>query len=227
MFPAETPPTCPDLGFLALLADHLEGVVPCADEAVAKVRHRAVIFILFRFQSIRPVCLVELRQFDVGGLTPGEFVQNIRADVEERSAKLVVIDSFTGYLNLMPHHGELVAKLHELLRFLSGRGVLTLLTANLHGVLEARGTDIDTSYLADTVVFMRHFEAMGAMRYCMAVLKKRHGEHERTIREIEFVPGGFRVGPPLKDFTGVLSGTPEYVGDGEALLERDGDDQRE
>jgi circadian clock protein KaiC len=96
-------------------------------------------------------------------------------------------------------------------------------TFNLHGFLGAISPDIDASYLADTVVLMRHFEAGGLVRQCISVLKKRHGRHERSIREVEICPGGLRLGPPLREFSGVLTGTPRYEGRREDLLEQRGE----
>ena len=170
--------------------------------------------------------LVDLRQYKVGDLTPGQFFDDLRDDVEQRHAKLVVIDSYTGYLNLMPEEGQLITKLHELLRYLSSRGVLTLMTVNLHGLF-GRGSDVPTSYLADTIVLMRHFEAMGRIRRCISVLKKRHGNHEQSIREVQVGEGGLQVGPPLEKFSGLLSGTPTYHGQHQSLLENDGDPDAE
>lgn len=155
---------------------------------------------------------VDLRQYGVGDLTPGQFLQDLRDDVDQRDAKLVVVDSFTGYLNMMPHEEHLVTKLHEVLRYLSGKGVLTLVTVNLHSHVGSDGVDLPTSYLADAIVLLRHFEAMGSLRKCIAMLKRRHGAHEQTIREVETGEGGLRVGPPLHQFSGLLTGTPRYEG---------------
>jgi len=44
-------------------------------------------------------------------------------------------------------------------------------------------------------------------------VKKRTGRHERSIRELKFGMGGLRVGPPLEDVRGVLSGNPVFLSD--------------
>jgi circadian clock protein KaiC len=167
--------------------------------------------------------LVDLREYNVGDLTPSQLMSDVCADVERREAKLVVIDSFSGYLSVMPYEEHPTVKLHEILRYLSSRGVATLVTMNLHGLVGPVDPDVDISYLVDSVIFMRHFEALGSVRRCISVLKKRHGTHEKTIREIEIVRGGLRLGQPLHEFTGVLSGTPQYVGRREDLLGRESD----
>ena len=161
---------------------------------------------------------VELREPDMGRLSPGELLDQIRSDVTERHAKLLIIDSYTGWLNLMAGRDQLDCRLHELLAFLNAQQVLTLVTVNLVGTFERQAQDLDTSYLADTVVLMRHFEAMGKVRRCISVLKKRHGAHERAIREIELGTGGVRLGPPLEQFSGVLTGSPKYNGQSKDLL---------
>jgi len=168
---------------------------------------------------------VELRDYAVGDLPTGQLMDDLREDVEQRETRLVILDSYTGYLNLLPDEDRYVTKLHELFAYLSAHGVLTMVTFNLHGLFGKLEKDIDTSYLADTVVMMRHFEAMGSVRQCISVLKKRHGAHERNIREYEVVEGGMRLGPPLTDFSGVLSGTPTYHGDSERLLDRRPDNE--
>lgn len=167
---------------------------------------------------------IDLRHYDVGQLTPGRLMSDLRRDVETLGAKLVVFDSLSGLFGMMPRTSDLTIKLHEILHYLATRGVLVLVPVNLHGLLGEIETDLHTSYLADTVVLLRHFEAAGSVRQCISVLKKRHGKHERSIREVAFGPGGLRVGPPLAQFTGVLTGTPSFDGERAELLQRGGDE---
>jgi len=152
---------------------------------------------------------VEIRQIDPAELTPGEFASNIRKGVEERGARIVVIDSLNGFLNAMPCERFLTIHLHELLMFLGERGVATLLVGAHQGMIgNAMITPIDASYLADAVVLLRYFEARGEVRQAISVIKKRGGQHERTIREFGLEPEGIQVGPPLVGFRGVLTGVP-------------------
>lgn len=127
-------------------------------------------------------------------------------------ARVVVIDSLNGYLHAMPEERFLVAQLHELLTYLGHKGVVTFLVVAQHGLLGNMQAPIDTTYLADTVVLFRFFEAMGEVRQAISVVKKRSGKHERTIRELTLGSGGVTLGEPLADFQGVLSGTPSYRG---------------
>lgn len=162
---------------------------------------------------------VELHEPDVGRLSPGQLLYQIRRDVIERDAKMVVIDSYTGWLNLMAGTEQFDTRIHGLLKFLASYNVLTLIMVNLPGVFGRLDSEIDTSYLADTVVLMRHFEARGQVRRCISVLKKRHSDHERTIREIKFADGGLCLGAPLEQFSGVLTGSPHYEGCSQDLLD--------
>lgn len=161
---------------------------------------------------------VNLRQINVGEHSPGEFTQMVRQSVEQDNARVVVIDSLTGYLASMPGEKQLIAQLHELLSYLSAAGVLSLMIVVTHTTTGNAQTSIDASYLADTVVLLRHFEAMGAMRRCISVIKKRHGKHESTIRELQIDSTGIHLGPALKEFSGVLTGTPKYEGTPEQLI---------
>lgn len=159
-----------------------------------------------------------LQQLDPAQLSPGEFDNRVRQAVELHRARVVVIDSLNGYLNAMAEEHSVLIQLHELLSYLNQRGVLTLLTLAQHGLVgEVAQSPIDVSYLADTVILLRYFEAGGQLRQAMSVVKKRSGNHERSIRELRLGPG-VRVGPPLVDFQGVLSGAPLYLGSVKRLL---------
>lgn len=159
-----------------------------------------------------------LRQVDAAELSPGRFVHEVRQLVEKQDLKLLIIDSLNGFLNAMPGERFLAMQLHELLAYLSQKGVATLMTVAQHGFV---GTNIDTpvdvSYLADTVLLFRYFEAAGEVRQALSVIKKRSGEHERTIRELVMKNGTIAVGKALMEFEGVLTGAPIYRGEIERL----------
>lgn len=162
--------------------------------------------------------LVEYRQIDPAELSPGEFAMLVREAVEKNGARLVVIDSLNGYLNAMPDERFLILQMHELLSYLNQQGVLTLLLLAQHGLVGPQETPVDISYLSDAVLMVRYFEAEGAVRRALSVVKKRTGMHEHTIREFRLTSEGIHIGPPLSEFRGVLTGTPEYVGAVDPLL---------
>lgn len=152
---------------------------------------------------------VKLEQVDPAELSPGEFVHRVRKAVERDHAKVVVIDSLNGYLNAMPEERFLIAQLHELLAYLSIRGVTTIMVVAQHGLLGTNmQTPVDTSYLADSVVLFRYFEDAGQVKKAISVVKKRSGRHEESIRELIFSAQGISVSAPLKEYRGVLSGIP-------------------
>ncbi|HET9651321.1 MAG TPA: ATPase domain-containing protein [Usitatibacter sp.] len=154
---------------------------------------------------------VTVRQVDPAELTPGEFAHAIREEVEEGHVSIVVIDSLNGYLNAMPGERYLTIHLHELLMYLGERGVATILIGAHQGMIGTQMfTPVDASYLADAVIMLRYFEAHGEVRQAISVMKKRAGEHERTIREFAMEGGRIRVGEPLRQFRGVLTGVPMY-----------------
>ena len=137
-----------------------------------------------------------------------------RHAVEEHGAWVVVIDSLNGYLNAMPSERLLTLHLHELLSYLGQQGVTTLLLMAQHGIVgNTMQTPVDASYLADTVLLFRYFEAAGEIRQAISVIKKRTGKHERAIRELRF-GNGLAVGEPLREFQGVLTGTPTFLSEG-------------
>jgi circadian clock protein KaiC len=153
-----------------------------------------------------------MSQIDPAELSPGEFVAQIRSDVEDRDTRLVVIDSLNGFLNAMPGERDLILQLHELIAYLNQKGVVTFIILTQHGLVGTMSTEIDVSYLADTVVLLRHFEASGEIRHVISVLKQRVGRHERTLREFRFTDSSIQVGEPLKGFRGILTGVPDIQG---------------
>lgn len=156
---------------------------------------------------------LSLRQVDPAELSPGEFSHIVRQAVDRDKARLVVIDSLTGYMNAMPSERFLALHLHEILSYLGQQGVTTLLILAQHGVVgTSMQLPLDATYLTDTVVLLRYFEAFGGLRQAISVIKKRTGWHERTIRELHFDNGGIHIGDPIVEFQGVLAGSPEYVG---------------
>jgi circadian clock protein KaiC len=142
-------------------------------------------------------------------LSPGEFAHAIRRAVDGHGTSVVVIDSLNGYLNAMPEERFLVIQLHELLTFLGHAGVASVLIGAHQGLVGGQMiSPVDASYLADAVILLRYFEAQGEVRQAISVIKKRGGAHERTIREFRMEGGRISVGPPLRDFRGVLTGVP-------------------
>jgi circadian clock protein KaiC len=162
---------------------------------------------------------LELRQIEPTEMSPGEFSTSVMHAVEESGASLVVIDSLNGYLQAMPNERLLAVQVHELLSYLASRGVTVLMTLVQRGIFGAPVEEVaEVSYLADTVILLRYFEHAGAVRQAVSVVKKRTGAHERTIRECRVEPGGFRVGEPLTEFHGVLTGAPVYQGGRSPLM---------
>ncbi|WP_341631949.1 ATPase domain-containing protein [Sphingomonas agri] len=160
-----------------------------------------------------------IEQIDAAELTPGELSERVRRCVEENNARTVVIDSLNGYQASMPGEQALVLHMHELLQYLNRRGASTFLTVAQHGLVGDMRAPVDVTYLADTVVLLRYFEAFGRVRRAISIIKKRTGAHEDTIREYRIDKRGITLGEPLMGFQGVLRGVPELVEDKPSLLE--------
>ncbi len=195
-------------------------IVYSFDEVLKTAKDRAEAFGLPVHKLLRLGTLA-MSQVDPAELSPGEFIAQIRADVEQRDARVVVIDSLNGLLNAMPGERDLILQMHELIAFLNQKGVITFLILTQHGLVGSMQTDLDVSYLADTVLMLRYFEAEGQIRQTIAVLKQRVGRHERTLREFSLLGSGIQVGEPLRNFRGILTGVPDLLdetdtSDGEA-----------
>ncbi len=159
-----------------------------------------------------------VQQVDAAELSPGEFTAQVRDCVNTKAIKTVVIDSLNGYQAAMPQENFLLLHIHELLQYLNRQGATTFLTVAQHGLVGDMKAPVDVTYLADTVILLRYFEAVGEVRRAMSVIKKRSGAHEKTIREFEISDRGLTVGPPLRGFHGVLRGVPNFVGEGSGLM---------
>lgn len=153
-----------------------------------------------------------IEQIDAAELAPGEFAARVRNCVALNDITTVIIDSLNGYQASMPEEKFLILHIHELLQFLNRQGASTFLTVAQHGLVGDMKAPVDVTYLADTVLLLRYFEAFGEVRRAVSVVKKRSGYHEKTIREFQISDGGLTVGPALTEFQGVLTGVPEFVG---------------
>ena len=153
-----------------------------------------------------------VHQVDAAELSPGEFAHNVRACVDAENVRTVVIDSLNGYQAAMPEEHSLILHMHELLQYLNRQGTMTFLTVAQHGLVGDMSTPVDVTYLADTVILLRYFEASGSVRRAISIIKKRSGSHEDTIREFRITNIGLAIGSPLVGFQGVLRGVPTYAG---------------
>ena len=158
-------------------------------------------------------------QVDAAELSPGEFAHRVRRRVDEDEIKTVVIDSLNGYQAAMPEENSLILHMHELLQYLNRQGAATFMTVAQHGLVGDMKAPVDVTYLADAVILLRYFEALGSVRRAMSIIKKRTGAHESTIREYRIGNRGLTIGAPLVEFQGVLRGVPLYVGEKNPLLE--------
>lgn len=195
---------------------------PCTvyefDERIGTLIERANAFNL----DLRPHIdsgLLVIEQNDPAEISPGEFASKVRREVEDRKTRMIVIDSLNGYMAAMPQEQHLILQMHELLSYLSQKGVLTFLINPQLGLVGSMATNLNISYVADVVVLLRFFEAEGRIRKAISVIKNRGGAHEDTIRELRIDNRGVRVGEPLSRFRGILTGTPEYQGHSEPLME--------
>jgi circadian clock protein KaiC len=159
-----------------------------------------------------------IEQVDAAELSPGEFAHRVRKRVDDEQIKTVVIDSLNGYQAAMPEENSLILHIHELLQYLNRQGAATFMTVAQHGLVGDMKAPVDVTYLADTVVLLRYFEAVGTVRRAMSIIKKRTGAHESTIREYRIDGRGLTLGQPLEGFQGILRGVPVYIGEGQPLL---------
>jgi circadian clock protein KaiC len=173
----------------------------------------------FDLEATRESGALVIEQIDAAELSPGEFTHRVRAILETRQTKTIVIDSLNGYQAAMPEQKSVILHMHELLQYLNRQGATTFMTVAQHGLVGEMQSPIDVTYLADTVILLRYFEAMGEVRRAISVIKKRTGSHEYSIREYRISREGLALGNPLKEFHGVLRGVPSFSGEKSPLPE--------
>jgi circadian clock protein KaiC len=165
---------------------------------------------------------ITLEQINPAEMSPGEFTRLVRDTVERNDTKVVVIDTLNGLLSAMPDERHLILQVHELLAYLSQVGVLTILIVAQHGMVGPMKNPLDLSYISDTVLLFRFFEARGEIRKAISVMKKRVGSHQSSIREFRLSNNGLEVGEPLTAFEGIMTGVPTYTGPRRMLKGRNG-----
>jgi circadian clock protein KaiC len=173
----------------------------------------------FDLEGLQTSGALQIEQLDAAELSPGEFAHRVRRRVDGGTAT-VVIDSLNGYQAAMPEENSLILHMHELIQYMNRQGVNTFLTVAQHGLVGDMKAPIDVTYLADTVILLRYFEASGKVRRAVSVIKKRTGKHEETIREYRISDQGLSIGGPLDEFQGVLRGVPTFVGKAAPLLDQ-------
>ena len=181
------------------------------DEVVSILAHRAQELGL-DFEGARASGQLELRQIDPAEIAPGELAADIQNAVTQQGVRMVILDSLNGYVNAMPQEEFLHLHLHELLAYLNQNGVATIMVLAQSGLVGPMGSPVDVSYLADSVLLTRYFEARGAMKKAVSLVKKRSGPHEDTIREIRLAGDGITIGGALVNFQGVMTGVPSFIG---------------
>jgi circadian clock protein KaiC len=172
----------------------------------------------FDLEGFRDAGLLHIEQLDAAEMSPGEFAHRVRGRVDQAQAKTIVIDSLNGYKAAMPEENALTLHIHELLQYLNRQGANSFLTVAQHGLTGQLETPVEVTYLADTVIQLRYFEAVGKVCRAVSITKKRMGSHEETIREFGISGRGLRLGGPLEKFEGLLRSFPTFVGDAQPLL---------
>jgi circadian clock protein KaiC len=191
------------------------------DERIESMIHRSESFGLPVKEYLSSGKL-QLHQVDPGQLSPGELAVRVRQAAQEGS-RFVAIDSLNGYMHAMSGERDVALQLHELLSFLDGQGVISMLLLAQQGHIAAQTSAIDVTYIADTVIIARFFEYGGRIRRALSVVKRRRGPHENWIREFRISSQGIDVGEPLRTFRGLFTGSPVFTGERGALLEDGGD----
>lgn len=146
-------------------------------------------------------------------VTANEFAQQVRRAVEDDDAELVMIDGIGGYRQSIRDVSDNgINEIAALGRYLKNMGVTTIIISEVHQITgDFQVTENRTSYLADNILFLRHIEHRGELRKVIGVLKKRTSDYEKRLRELEITRNGIKVGQPLPDLHGILTGTPEWT----------------
>lgn len=144
---------------------------------------------------------------------PGHFSERIQHEVEDRGAEIVMIDS-VGSFHKCGEYEQQRDQLLRLCKYMISQGTSVLLTDEIQDITGTfRATDEKVSHLADNLIFLRYLELKGTLRKAIGILKKRAGTFEKTLREFQITPYGIKVGDPLTELRGVLTGNPQLLED--------------
>jgi circadian clock protein KaiC len=216
--PAGTGKSTIALQYAAAAARRGERVMMCLFEENIETMMARAMSVGIKVDDLIESKVICVMQIDPAELSPGEFAHLVIDEVRTKHAGLLIVDSLNGYVQAMPDAKFLIIQLHELLSFLSRHGVLTLMTLAQHGLVGQMQAPVDLTYLADSVILLRYFEQGGRIKKAVSVIKKRIGKHEDTIREFRIDSDGIRLGHPLEEFHGVLTGTPTFRGKVEQMI---------
>ena len=145
--------------------------------------------------------------------TADELAHVIRQEVEQRHTRIIMMDSVAGY-RLCVRGDDLTRHLHALCAYLRNMGVMVLLVNESETITgDLSRADSGASYLADNVIFLRYLELRGRLERAIGVRKKRVSDFETTLRELEITTMGVRVGRPLTELRGILTGAPDFAKD--------------
>jgi circadian clock protein KaiC len=155
---------------------------------------------------------LQIRDFNPAEISPGEFSQIVLSAVDEHDIRVVLIDSFTGFVSALPQSDQAVMQIQSLVKYLSRRGVLSMLIVANYGLLGHNvSSDVDVSFLGDAVLLLRMYEWPGVIRRSITVVKKRHGPHDLNVHELVIRAEGVLVqafNPPPPGPSGPISNDP-------------------
>lgn len=146
--------------------------------------------------------------------SPDEFTYKVRKEVEKKDAKIILIDSLAGYKLSFGQSGtnKIIESLHALSDYLTNRGITVFIINEVQNITgDFKATDFGISYMADNIIFLRYIETRGKLRKAIGVLKKRLSNFEKTLREFKITKYGIKVGEPLINLRGILTGNPEFI----------------
>ena len=159
--------------------------------------------------DLRPyVASEDMRVSQIGGTSvlPGELATEIRSSIEW-GADIVVIDSLSGYYQSLPDERLLLSEIRDVIRYLSERGVLTLITlAQRPDPVGEEAVPLEALNITESVdvtINLQYLEAGDVLGKAISVIKRRDGDHEKGMRLLEIDARGLRVGDVLPRFGGM------------------------
>jgi len=138
---------------------------------------------------------IHIEAFNPAEIVPGKLYRQIESLVNA-GTDMIVIDSITGFFSALPSGEDVLVQFHALLGHLARRNVLVVLVLNMHGLMDQFSRpDFDLSFISDTIILLRQFDAGSMIRRTISVVKKRYGPHETEVREYRITQTGLDVLP--------------------------------
>jgi len=135
-----------------------------------------------------------LQRVNPSRISPGEFIWKVRRIVEDRGARLVIIDCINSYLDVIREEKSLLLQMNELFSYLSNMNVTSIIIGAHSARLDTSKEPDALSIITDNIISLRYYEHENVVHKAICALKRRDGRHEHDVCELHLTDAGIEIG---------------------------------